>query len=519
MKELLKNTNKSEWLLTGLYKVSIYICWYLFACIFTNYLDSEITDSKLILLVFSLIIVYTVRSFLKILYKKNANTSYYNLKHTIEMHYFNQLKDLNYETIENLDKEELSDRILEVSYNYTKIISDIFEYIIPAAIGLLMIFLQLLDLNKAFGLIAFGFLIIILIYSYNNLHDDEIKVTNYNDLLKDFVSKILVIKKLNVFDFCSKKLDETKENDICILKNNDTINDIKFSNFLFIFISVILISSFFFVKNTITRLGIIIFFIIVILKLQELLYKINPAIKNMLSSSNNRIMLENMLKDQETFKINNKWKKISIKGGVVNYQDTTDDIKIPEFELLKKDHISIMGASGQGKSTVLNILSGIFKLDQGDILYDGNKTNEIVDAMYLSPEVGILNITLRDNLKFMTEITDEELINLINEINLKEWYASLSNGLDEILTDNVDDSIIEKINILRAIISNKDIYFFDEPTNNLDTDSEKKVASMLKKYFKDQTYIIISKKTVLTNLCKKHYFIKNHTLLEKEPLL
>lgn len=519
MKELLKNTNKSEWLLTGLYKVSIYICWYLFASIFTSYLTDEITDSKLILLVLSLIVVYLVRSFLKILYKKNANTSYYNLKHTIEMHYFNKLKDLSYETIESFDKEELSDKILEVSYNYTKIISDIFEYIIPAIIGLLMIFVKLLDLNKTFGIIAFIFLIIILIYSYNNLHDDEIKVTNYNDLLKDFVSKIQTIKKLNIFDFCSKKLDDTKENDICILKNNDTINDIKFSNFLFIFISIILLSSFFFVKNTITRLGIIIFFIIVILKLQEVLFKINPAVKNMLASSNNRISLENYFKNQELFKVNTKWKKISIKEGLVNYQDTTEDIKIPEFELIKKDHISIMGASGQGKSTVLNVLSGIFKLDQGDILYDGNQTNEIVDAMYLSPEVGILNITLRENLSFAVDTTDEELIDLINEIDLKEWYTSLTNGLDEILSDSLDKSIVEKINILRAIISNKDIYFFDEPTNNLDTESEKKVASILKKYFKDHTYIIISKKTVLTNLCKKHYFIKNHTLLEKEPLL
>ena len=519
MKELLKNTNKIEWLLTGLYKTAIYICWYLFAGIFTIFLVDEVTDSKLILLVLSLIIVYIVRSFLKILYKKNANNSYYNLKHGIEMYYFKKLEYLSYENTESIDKEELSNKILEVSYNYTKIISDIFEYIIPAIIGLLMIFVKLLDLNKIFGIIAFLFLICILIYSYNNLHDEEIKVTNYNDLLKDFILKITTIKKLNIFDYCIKKLDETRENDICILKNNDTINDIKFTNFLFIFVSIILLSSFFFVKSTITRLGIIIFFIIVILKLQELLYKINPAIKNMFASSTNRVNLENYYQNEEVKKVNTKWKRISIKNGVVNYKDTTEDIKIPEFELIKKDHISIMGASGQGKSTILNILSGIFKLDEGDLLYDGNKTDEIVDAIYLSKEISILNISLRDNLKFNLEITDEELINLINEANLKDWYTSLPNGLDEILENSLDESIIEKINIIRAIVSEKDILFFDEPTNNLDTDSEKKIASMIKKYFKDKTIIIISKKTVLTNLCKKHYFIKNHTLLEKEPLL
>ena len=93
-------------------------------------------------------------------------------------------------------------------------------------------------------------------------------------------------------------------------------------------------------------------------------------------------------------------------------------------------------------------------------------------------------------------------------------------GLDEILSPNsISESISEKINIIRAVISDKDVYFFDEPTLSLDSDSEKRVADILKKYFKNKTYILVSKKTVLTNLCKKHYFIKNHTLLEKEPLL
>ena len=326
------------------------------------------------------------------------------------------------------------------------------------------------------------------------------------------------IRKLNIFSYCIEKLDKTKENDICILKNSDTSSDLKFTNAIFALISVILISSFIFVHNTITRLGLIIFFIIIILKLQDLLYKINPAIKNMFASSKNKVMLDSMFNNNYEPKINTKWKKINIKNGVVNYNDTTEDIKIPSFELIKKDHISIMGASGQGKSTVLNILSGIFKLDEGDILFDGNSTSEIVDAYY-SSDATIFSVSLRDNLKFSNVILDEELLELIDEIGLTEWYSTLSSGLDEILSPSLTKEIAEKINIIRAIISDKDIYFFDEPTSSLDTESEKLVASILKKHFKDKTYILVSKKTILTNLCKKHYFIKNHTLLEKEPLL
>ncbi len=518
MKELLKNTNISEWFLTGIYKVAVYICWFLFACAFNVFLRDSIDDVKLILLVISLLVLYGIRVFLKNLYKKNANNSYYNLKHAIEMYYFQKLNRISYKDLENIDKEDLANRILEVSYNYTKIISDIFEYIIPALVGVFILFVKLLDLNKIFAIFTFFSLIGILVYSYSNIADEEIKITNYNDLLKEFISKIMSIRKLNIFDYCVDKLNKEKENDICILKNNDTVSDLKFTNLIFVLISIILISSFLFVNNTITRLGLIIFFIIIVLKLQDLLYKINPAIKNMFSSSKNKVILDNILKYTYKPKINTSWKKINIKNGLVNYNDTTEDIKIPSFELLKKDHISIMGASGQGKSTILNILSGIFELDEGDILFDGNSTDEIVDAYY-SSSATIFSISLRDNLKFGREELDEKLLDLIDEIGLTGWYNTLSSGLDEILNPSISEDIAEKINIIRAIISDKDIYFFDEPTSSLDTDSEKKVAALFKKYFKDKTYILISKKTLLTNMCKKHYFIKNHTLLEKEPLL
>ena len=296
MKELLKHTNKSEWLFIGIYKVAIYICWFLFACSFNVFLKDSLTDAKLIFLVLSLIVLYGIRVFLKNIYKKNANISYYNLKHSIEMYYFKKLKQLSYKNLEEIDKEELSNKILEVSYNYSRIISDLFEYIIPALIGLFILFIKLLDLNKVFCLIVFFSLIAILLYSYNNIEDEEIKVTNYNDLLKEFISKIMLIKKLNIFNYCVKKLDNTRENDICILKNNDTVSDIKFTSLIFILITVILISSFLFINNTITRLGLIIFFIIIILKLQDLLYKINPAIKNMFISSKNKTILEGGIK-------------------------------------------------------------------------------------------------------------------------------------------------------------------------------------------------------------------------------
>ena len=519
MKELMKYTNKSEWLTIGIYKTCIYICWFLFACCFNFFLKDTIKDSKLILLVISLLLLYGVRVFLKFLYKKNSSSVFYNIKHAIEMYYFKKLERMSIKNLEDVNKEELSDKILTFSYNFTKSIADVFEIVLPTLIGLFILFIKLLDLNKIFGIVIFFGIIALLIITYNSVTLEEEKIPNYNDNLKEFILKIKPIKKLNIFPYCVKKLDSIQENDLCIINNNDILNDLKFTKSIFAIISLILLMTFFFINNTVTRLGVIIFFIIMFLKMQELLYKINPTIKNMIRTSIKKIELDNYFQEEEPVKINKSWKKISIIEGLVNYNQTTEDVKIPTFELLRKDHISVMGASGQGKSTILNILSGIFTLDKGDILFDGNKGRQIVDAYYSDEEPIILKVSLKENLTALKQEKDEVLIGLIKEIGLMDWYSSLPNGLEEILSDDLDLAIIEKLNIIRAIISDKDIYFFDEPVNHLDNDSISKVASILKKYFKDKTYIIISKKTALTNICTKHYFIKNHTLLEKEPLL
>jgi ABC-type multidrug transport system fused ATPase/permease subunit len=116
------------------------------------------------------------------------------------------------------------------------------------------------------------------------------------------------------------------------------------------------------------------------------------------------------------------------------------------------------------------------------------------------------------------KVSDEKILEYIEEIGLNDWYLSLDNGLDTIIT-NVSDVVLRSINIIRAIVLDKNVYFFDEITLGMNLDGEKKVVAMLKKYFKDKTFIIISDRPILNNICNKHYFIKNHTLLEKESLL
>ena len=64
------------------------------------------------------------------------------------------------------------------------------------------------------------------------------------------------------------------------------------------------------------------------------------------------------------------------------------------------------------------------------------------------------------------------------------------------------------------MLIDKEVYFFDEPTSNLDSVSEEKITNMIEKYLKNKTYVIITHRPRITKLCNKHYKFENHMMKE-----
>lgn len=519
MKEL---TEKYKIVITLLLKNIIYMNWFAYAIIMGIFIKDKITDSSIFYLVISFLIVYLIRETCKHFYKRIAHKSYHEFKHNIEMYYYKKLNNLSMNKIEETDKEYLADKILEVSYNGTRTLCTLGEYIIPASIGTLLVLVRLFSLNSIVGSIVTLILVSIILLRHKYLTKQEIpKHSNYNDLLKDYVLNIKSIKKLNIFDFTYKKLDTYSENNLCIIKDNDEASDIRFNNGMFIILTIILLSSFFIVSGATNRLGVMIYFILIILKLQDLLYQISPTIINYMETNKNKKILDAHFVETEELVYENNFKKVSVIDGVVKYKSGVN-IKIPDFELNRGDQISILGKSGQGKSTILNILSGASKLDEGSILFDRKEKNAVVNSIHVTKETSIFKMSLRDNICLGEEVDDQVLINYINEIGLNNWFNTLLYGLDTILDERevkMTNSQKQRINILRTIVTSKDIIFLDEPSHDLDIETEKKVAEMIKKYLKKKTIIVVTHRPVLTTVCKKHFFIQDHTLLESEPLL
>ena len=72
------------------------------------------------------------------------------------------------------------------------------------------------------------------------------------------------------------------------------------------------------------------------------------------------------------------------------------------------------------------------------------------------------------------------------------------------------------MNIIRGILIDADLYFFDEPTSNLDVESEEKIYKMIEKHLKNKSYIIVTHREKLRDLCSKHFIFENHEMKEVE---
>ena len=224
----------------------IYFNWFLFAIVTSFFIKTELTKGKLVSLLLCIVIVYAIRTGFKFLYKKIANDTYHDIKHNIELNIFEKTKMMKSSNLENIDKEAFANKALEVSYNITKIISDVIEYIIPCIIGLIILFVFINKVSILLGIVSLIALIAMLVFRYNNpAYHEKINNSNYNDLFKDYILKLDTIRKLNIFDFCYKKLNDNKENDIVILKDNGSIlyNDLTFSNLLVVYLFVLIIEN------------------------------------------------------------------------------------------------------------------------------------------------------------------------------------------------------------------------------------------------------------------------------------
>lgn len=164
--------------------------------------------------------------------------------------------------------------------------------------------------------------------------------------------------------------------------------------------------------------------------------------------------------------------------------------------------IALVGESGAGKSTVLNMVIGFNKPDSGRILLDGMDMNTINLQSYrqhiaVVPQTSILfSGTIKDNITYgIDKVSEQKLNQVIDAANLRSFIDSLPEGLNTVVGEHggkLSGGQRQRISIARALIRDPDIIILDEATSALDSISEKEIQEALNNLTKDRTTFIVA---------------------------
>ncbi|MDN6161499.1 MAG: ABC transporter ATP-binding protein/permease [Atopostipes sp.] len=180
-------------------------------------------------------------------------------------------------------------------------------------------------------------------------------------------------------------------------------------------------------------------------------------------------------------------------------------LKNIQFEVQKNSRFGIIGGTGSGKTTVLNLISNIYLPSAGEIIYDSaiykNKSREALrdQISIVSGEVGLFKGTIRSNLLVAKEnATEEEMWQALDDAQAKNFVLALKEGLDapvEAFGQNFSGGQKQRLTIARALLKESEIIILDDSTSALDYLTEANFLDALAENYQDRTVIIVSQRT------------------------
>ena len=172
------------------------------------------------------------------------------------------------------------------------------------------------------------------------------------------------------------------------------------------------------------------------------------------------------------------------------------------MEVKQGETIALVGGSGNGKTTIINLLIGFFKPTNGKIFIDGKDSADINmrsfrDHVAVVPQNTLLfSGSVKDNITYgMPEVSDERLEYAIKAAKLKEVIEDLPNGMDTNIGENgtkLSGGQRQRLSIARALVRDPSVIIFDEATSALDSESEKAIQKAIDNMTKDRTTFIVA---------------------------
>lgn len=184
---------------------------------------------------------------------------------------------------------------------------------------------------------------------------------------------------------------------------------------------------------------------------------------------------------------------------------------------------AIVGKSGAGKSTIIKLLLGLYQVEEGKILWNGNDVNQINGQSmrslisYIPQDAPLFHRTLRENILYEApeSVSDEDVSKVIARTGIQEMQKRFEQKEKAWnLETTVSGGERQRINLARALLKNGSIYIFDEATSALDTETEKIVQQTLRELSRTKVVIIISHRLSSVRKADKIYVLDEGSVQE-----
>ncbi|MCR5503127.1 MAG: ABC transporter ATP-binding protein/permease [Lachnospiraceae bacterium] len=191
----------------------------------------------------------------------------------------------------------------------------------------------------------------------------------------------------------------------------------------------------------------------------------------------------------------------------------------------KGKSVGIMGASGAGKSTIVDILLGLLHAQEGEITCDGtdifkNYESWLGQIGYIPQSIYLVDESIRDNIAFgidADKISEDRIWEVLKEAQLDEFIRTLPEGLDTFIGDRgvrLSGGQRQRIGIARALYHDPEILVFDEATSALDNDTEAALMDAVNAFHGKKTMVIIAHRLNTIEKCDIIYKVENGKLTE-----
>lgn len=363
------------------------------------------------------------------------------------------------------------------------------------------------------SLIGFILMFIILNKSQRYFTARQRELGKLNGYIEEIYSGLNVVRSCNAKDETINEFD----------KLNDKLYDCnRKSQFLsglmqpimgfignFSYVAVCIVGALL-VSKSVISFGVIVAFIMYVRLFTNPLSQIAQAMTSMQSTAaaSERVfgLLEEVEMDSEN-DITKKLDKHKVKGNIefknVKFGYDKDKIIINDFTAKVKagEKIAIVGPTGAGKTTMVNLLMKFYDINDGDILIDGTSIKELkrdnIHSLFtmVLQDTWLFNGTVKENIIYnQKNVSNKRVEDVCKVVGVDHFIKTLPNGYDSIISDNdsVSSGQRQLLTIARGMISDSPFLILDEATSNVDTRTEELVQKAMDKLMENKTSFIIA---------------------------